>query len=65
VLIDNLLNASGSRREESPALVLFGERKVWFVAPFRARSRLEGMLWRGSSSLSIGCLEVGVWGSGV
>lgn len=65
MLIESLLNASGSRREESPAFVLFGERNVRSVAPFRARSRLEGMLWRGSSSLSTGCLEGGVWGSGV
>jgi len=57
VLIDSLLKDSGSRRELSPALRV--------VLPFRARSRLEGVLWRMSSSSSKACLEVGVWGSGV
>jgi hypothetical protein len=46
-------------------VLVLGERKVRVVLPFRARSRLEGMLWSGSSSSSRRSLEAGGWGSGV
>ncbi len=59
VLIERRLKESGSRRELSPALV-----KVRVVPPFKARSRLEGMSWRRSSSSKF-CFAVGVWGSAV
>ena len=61
VLIDSLLNASGSSNELSPGLATPGERYVLFVPPFKARSKFDGMLCdsSGSSSSNL-CLAVGV-----
>jgi len=32
----------------SACFVGLGDRKVWFVLPFRAKSKLEGIFWRDS-----------------
>lgn len=66
MLVESLLKASGSSNDTSGVFAGFGERKVLFVTPLRARSRFEGVFCRESkisSSSRLSLVVDEIWGS--